>query len=215
MLANLNYLTVNIIALHNPSRRKHDWVETWVCCNFTYHNLSINVYQSFQTVWLSNDMLTQARTSESTLMCSYKKHSLRHQADKGSSLSPVSCLSVNMNLTLTHSQSAAQFIICPPLLCRHLSGAVWPTARRTGSTFTNCARTPTSSPTWDVQTPPAPCSPPPRLSLPTDWLAHITDRTLWPISRQDCRNWRKMDVDGFCFFYLSCSQMDKLATEQN
>lgn len=133
-------------------------------------------------VWLSHDMLTQAWTSESALMCGYKKRSLKrslcHQAAKRSSLSPVLHLSVNMNLTLTHSQPAAQFIICPPLLCRRLSAAVWPTARRTGSMFTNCARTPTSSPTWDVQTPPAPCSPPPRLSLPTDWLSHTTDRTL-------------------------------------
>lgn len=85
--------------------------------------------------------------------------------------------------------------------CRRLSGAVWPTARRTGSMFTNCARTPTSSLTWDVQTPPAPCSPPPHLCLPTDWLSHMTDRTLWPISRQDCWNWRIMDVDLFFFFF--------------
>lgn len=37
---------------------------------------------------------------------------------------------------------------------------------------TSCARTPTSSLTWDVQTPPAPCSPPPHRSPPTDWLFH-------------------------------------------
>lgn len=97
------------------------------------------------------------------------------------------------------------------VLCRHSSGAVWPTERRTGSMFTSCARTPTSSLTWDVQTPLAPCSPPPHPFPPTDWLSHTTDRTLCPVSRQD---WRKMDVDFVSFFTWAVPQMDKLATEQ-
>lgn len=40
---------------------------------------------------------------------------------------------------------------------------------------TNCARTPTSSLTWDAQTPPAPCSPPAHLYPPTDWQNPLAD----------------------------------------
>ena len=173
----------------------------------THYDLSINVYLSF---WQRSYMLTHAR-----VFIKRSAASLPPDRQKTKVAGPLSYSIYLRNykesnerftsswfLTHKHTQPGAQCLKRSPPLRRRSSGAVWPIARRTGSMFTNCARTATSSPTWDVRTPPAPCSPPPHLSPPTDWLSHVTDRTLWPIPKQECGNLRTTDVDLSLYLFL-------------
>lgn len=116
----------------------------------------------------------------------------------------------------THSEPSPHPVTHPPLLRRHSSADVWHTARRTASTFTSCARTPTSSRTWDGPTPPAPSSPPSHHSRLTDGLCDATAPTPTPSANLKAGLFRLEDKGCGCFcccFYLSWSKMDSLAAE--
>ena len=169
---------MNIIIVPNPCRRELNSSGD-ICVSQFYYNLSIKTQQSFQTFCLSHDELAHAGTSDSSLMCSYKKTSL----NKAQCLSP--CRQkvhyVSADMTSTQPRSSFSNTFCSAGIYPALSGLPQGGPVRRPPAVLGLLPPP-SHETFELLRLPA------ALRLVSPYV--LTDRTLWPILRQDYWNRR-------------------------